>query len=70
VRQAIDDHRRWQRDLFDDLLTRDGHPDAATTASLLVVLADGVLVAGELDNPRDLTERTREAVTRIVRARR
>jgi AcrR family transcriptional regulator len=69
VRQAIDDHRRWFRDLLRDLLEADHHPDPGRTADILVVLGDGLLVSGELDDPQRLATLTRDAVTRVVARR-
>jgi AcrR family transcriptional regulator len=66
VRRAIDDHRRWLRDLFHRLLVADGHPDPDTTADILMLLADGILVAGELDDPTPLRTLGREALTHIL----
>jgi len=69
VRQAIDAHRRWLRDLFRELLAADDHPDPTRTADILVVLVDGVLVGGELDDPAKLPALARDAVTRVLDAR-
>jgi len=66
VRKAVDDHRRWNRDLPRELLAADGHPDAARTADILVVLGDGLLVSGELDDPTELAALTRDAVARVL----
>lgn len=66
VRQAIADHRRWLRGLLRDLLAADGHPDPTRTADLLVVLADGLLVSGELDDPARVRALGREAVARLL----
>lgn len=68
VRQAIDDHRRWVRDRFRVLLVADGHPDPDRAADILVVLNDGLLVAGDLDDPADLPALIRDAVTRVLDA--
>jgi AcrR family transcriptional regulator len=67
VRKAVDDHRRWNRDLLRELLAADGHPDAARTADVLVVLSDGLLVSGELDDPTELAALTHDAVARVLR---
>jgi AcrR family transcriptional regulator len=66
VRKAIDDHRRWLRGLFRDLLADDGNPDPGSTADILMLITDGLLVAGELDDPARLRTVAREAVLRTV----
>ncbi|HEY3141791.1 MAG TPA: TetR/AcrR family transcriptional regulator [Acidimicrobiales bacterium] len=68
VRQAIADHRRWNRDLLRDLLAADGHPEPARTADILIVLGDGLLVSGELDDPKAVPAVTRDAVRRVLDA--
>lgn len=70
VRKAVDDHRRWNRDLLRDRLAADGHPDPTRTADILVVLGDGLLVSGDLDDPSELPALTRDAVTRVLDVRR
>lgn len=66
VRQAIADHRRWFHDLLYGLLLADGHPDAARTAEMLVVLRDGLVVGGHLDDPTAVRALVREATTRLI----
>jgi AcrR family transcriptional regulator len=66
VRKAIDEHRRWYRSLLRGLLEADGHPDPGRTADILVVLADGLLVGGDLDDPSELSALTGEAVARVL----
>lgn len=66
VRQAIDEHRRWLGSLFRDLLTADRHPDPGKTATILVLLRDGLLVGAHLDHTAHLTALTKEAVTRAL----
>lgn len=66
VRQAIDDHRRWMRGLFHDLLVAGGHPDADRTAGILMLLRDGLVVGFDLDDPSTLRATAREAVTRAL----
>ncbi|MBO4256659.1 TetR/AcrR family transcriptional regulator [Streptomyces griseorubiginosus] len=65
VRQAIADHRRWLRDLYRELLTGEGHPDAERTADMLMLLRDGLSVGLDLDDPvrvRAAVEETLAAV--------
>jgi AcrR family transcriptional regulator len=66
VRKAVDNHRRWNRALLRELLAADGHPDPARTADILVVLGDGLLVSGDLDDATKLAALTRDAVARVL----
>jgi AcrR family transcriptional regulator len=68
VRKAIDDRRRWTREIFHDLLVAAGHPDSDQAADILVVLNDGLLVAGDLDQPDDLPALIHDAVARVLDA--
>ena len=70
VRKAVDDHRRWNRDFLQGLLNAAGHPDPTTTADILVLIGDGLLVSGELDDPSDLPALIRDAVARVLHVRR
>lgn len=66
VRKAIDDHRRWFRELLRDLMATDGHPDPVRTADMLVVLWDGLLISGHVDDSTELSAVTRDALTRMI----
>jgi AcrR family transcriptional regulator len=66
VRQAIDEQRQWQRDLLRGLLGAYGSPDPETTADVLTVAGDGLLVASHLDRPANLRRLIRETVLRIL----
>jgi AcrR family transcriptional regulator len=66
VRQTIADYRRWTRGLFRDLLTAAGHPDAERTATILMMIRDGVVVGSDLDDPQALRPAIREAVSRFL----
>lgn len=70
VRQAIDDHRRWKRDLLRALLAKDGHPDPDRAADTLTVLGDGLLISGHLDKPDNFPELIRATVTAVLDAAR
>lgn len=67
VRQAIDARRAWYHDSLRKLLTADGDPTPAMTASLLVALSDGLLEAAYLDDPEDVPALVREALERLTR---
>jgi AcrR family transcriptional regulator len=66
VRRAVDEHRRWLRAQFRDLLAAEGHPDPRRTADILVLLVDGVLVGSELDSPTRVRTTTRAALTQLL----
>ena len=66
VRQAIDDHRRWFRELLRGLLAANGQSDPVRTADILIVLWDGLLISGHVDDSTELSALTRDAVTRML----
>jgi AcrR family transcriptional regulator len=70
VRQAIDEHRRWFRGVLQELVAAHGHPNPARTADILVALWDGLLVSGHMDGSGELQALTRDAVARVLDARR
>lgn len=70
VRQAIEEHRRWKRDLLIELLARDGYQDPERTADILTALGDGLLIASHLDKPTNLRELIHDAMTAVLDARR
>ncbi|QFY07596.1 TetR family transcriptional regulator [Nonomuraea phyllanthi] len=67
VRQAIAEHRRWNRDLYRDLLAADGHPDAERTADILLLLRDGIAVGFEQEDHATVRTATEEALARVLR---
>jgi AcrR family transcriptional regulator len=66
VRQAIETHRRWKRDLLVELLTQDGHPTPDRTADILTALSDGLLVTSHLDKPPNLRTLIHTAMTAVL----
>ena len=68
VRQAIDKHRRWHRDLLRRLLAETRHLDPDVTADILVALWDGLLVAGHVDDPSRIRLLARQAVAGVLSA--
>jgi AcrR family transcriptional regulator len=66
VREVVADHRRWFKGLLQELLTAMGHPDAAETAGMLVLLRDGVVMGANLDDPDEIRGLIRAAVTRLL----
>jgi AcrR family transcriptional regulator len=67
VRRTIADYRRWNHKLFHDLLTQAGHPDPERTATVLMMIRDGIVVGSDLDDPAALRPHIRHAVTLILR---
>jgi AcrR family transcriptional regulator len=66
VRRAVAEHRRWFRGLLEELLVAAGHPSPARTAAMLVALRDGLVIAGDLDDPADTRAALRTAVERLI----
>jgi AcrR family transcriptional regulator len=66
VRLVIAEHRRWFRDLLRELLTSARHPDAERTADLLVVLRDGLVIGGHLDDAEAIRAGISTTLTRIL----
>ncbi|PJJ61361.1 TetR/AcrR family transcriptional regulator [Compostimonas suwonensis] len=52
ARLVVDEHRRWFHDSLEELLTDAGNADPAAAAEQLVLLRDGAMVSGYLDDPR------------------
>ncbi|MCW6004012.1 TetR/AcrR family transcriptional regulator [Micromonospora sp. CPCC 205371] len=67
VRQTIADYRRWSHTLFRDLLADIGHPDTDRTATILMMIRDGIVVGSDLDDPQALRAAIGEAVCRALR---
>ncbi|UBU12589.1 TetR/AcrR family transcriptional regulator [Nonomuraea gerenzanensis] len=51
VRKAVEAHRRWNRTTFEQLVAPLGLPDPAAVADDLMLVRDGAMVAGYLDQP-------------------
>lgn len=66
VRQVVAAHRAWFHGVLRDLLAAAGHPDADRTATMLVLLRDGLVVASDLDGVGDIRPLVREAVSRVL----
>ncbi|MFT7841195.1 TetR family transcriptional regulator [Saccharothrix sp. BKS2] len=62
VRAVIDDHRAWFLGVLRDLAADLGHPDPDHAARVLVLLRDGALGGGDLDDPTVVRETLRRAV--------
>jgi AcrR family transcriptional regulator len=67
VRQVVASHRNWLRTLFGDLLARLGHPDPESAAGALLMLYDGAMAAGYLDDTTAAHKTLLDAV-RLIRS--
>lgn len=66
VHAAVVEHRTWLEAVARRALERTGHPDAAGAARTFMMLRDGAMVAGYLDDPRRASEGLRAAVEALV----
>jgi AcrR family transcriptional regulator len=66
VHVAVVEHRAWLEGVARRALDRTGHPDAAGAARTFMMLRDGAMVAGYLDDPRRASEGLRAAVESLV----
>ncbi|MGW3966892.1 TetR/AcrR family transcriptional regulator [Amycolatopsis sp. NPDC005003] len=62
VRQVIDDHRQWFFDVLREEVATLGHPEPDHAARVLVLLRDGALHGGELDDADEVRTTLRRAV--------
>ncbi|WP_370962028.1 TetR/AcrR family transcriptional regulator [Amycolatopsis sp. cg9] len=62
VRKVIDDHRQWFFEVLRDEAAASGHPDPGHAARVLVLLRDGALHGGELDDAETVRATLRRAV--------
>lgn len=63
VRVAVAEHRAWFEQTMRSLAAQAGHPHPKYAAGVLVLLHDGALAAGELDDPAQV----RKTLHRVVR---
>lgn len=61
VRQVVEDHRAWFFGVLRDLAAGLDHPDPEHAARVLVLLRDGALHGGALDDPATVRETLRRA---------
>jgi AcrR family transcriptional regulator len=62
VRKVINDHRSWFFEVLREEAAATGHPDPEHAARVLVLLRDGALHGGELDNAEAVRTTLRRAV--------
>ncbi|ACU34388.1 TetR/AcrR family transcriptional regulator [Actinosynnema pretiosum subsp. pretiosum] len=66
VRAVVDDHRRWFAGRLRDLAAEAGCQDPDHVARVLVLLRDGALSGGDLDDPALVRATLRRAVEAVV----
>jgi AcrR family transcriptional regulator len=66
VREAIDDYRVWLEGVFVELLTEAEHPGPAGAAGALVLLRDGAMVGGYLDDAAVVEAHLRAAISVLL----
>jgi len=66
VRRVVAVHRAWFQGVLRDLLAAGEHPDPARTATMLMMLRDGLVVAGGLDDVAEPRALIRTAVSRVI----
>jgi AcrR family transcriptional regulator len=66
VRQAVRAFREWFHDMLLELLTAAGHPDPAGAARRLVIVRDGTMVGGYLDDHREVLASLGAAVDEVI----
>ncbi|WIV55876.1 TetR/AcrR family transcriptional regulator [Amycolatopsis nalaikhensis] len=62
VRKVIDDHRQWFFSVLRAEAEEVGHPEPDHAARVLILLRDGALHGGELDDAKTVRETLRRAV--------
>ncbi|WP_214323704.1 TetR/AcrR family transcriptional regulator [Nonomuraea sediminis] len=67
VRRLVASHRDWTRALFQELLTRVDHADPESAAGALLMLYDGAMAAGYLDDTTAAHKTLLDAV-RLIRS--
>lgn len=68
VHVAVVEHRTWLESVARRALERSGHPDPAAAARTFMMLRDGAMVAGYLDDPGHAADGLRVAVETLVTA--
>jgi AcrR family transcriptional regulator len=66
VRQTVQAFRTWFHDILLQLLASTGHPDPAGAARRLVILRDGTMVGGYLDDHREVLASLATAVNAVI----
>ncbi|SDL80439.1 DNA-binding transcriptional regulator, AcrR family [Nonomuraea maritima] len=68
VRKAVDAHRRWMLGQFAELAAEAGAEDADAAARQLMILRDGAMVNGYLNDPTSVADSLKAAFTSVITA--
>ncbi|MET9291070.1 helix-turn-helix domain-containing protein [Streptomyces sp. NPDC003077] len=68
VRVCVAEHRSWFRGVLREVVSQTGHPDPERVARALMVLRDGAMSGGYLDDQHDVARTLREAAESILDA--
>ncbi|GGZ03385.1 TetR/AcrR family transcriptional regulator [Streptomyces olivaceoviridis] len=66
VRRCVAEHRRWFLGVLRDAADAAGHPEPEDLARTLVVLRDGAMAGGYLDDLGDVAETLRKTTERLL----
>jgi AcrR family transcriptional regulator len=66
VRRVVAAHRAWFRGVLLDLLTDARHRNPERTATMLIMLRDGIVVRSDIDDPAETRDVVRDAVSRVL----
>lgn len=66
VRQVVRVHRSWFRATLSELLVEAGHADPDRTAGMLILVRDGIVVGGSLDDARAVRALIRDTAIRVL----
>jgi AcrR family transcriptional regulator len=68
VRKVVAEHRAWYREMFAGMLSRMGVADTAQAADEVMMLRDGAMVSGSLDEPSRVAGALERAIFAVVDA--
>ncbi|MDA3643536.1 TetR/AcrR family transcriptional regulator [Saccharopolyspora indica] len=66
VRRAVDAHRRWMHGEFAEIAAEAGAIDVDSTSRQLMILRDGAMVNGYLDDPKPVDESLAAAFISVI----
>ena len=68
IRVVVERHRQWTRDLFAELAGDAGAVDARATSGQVMMLRDGAMVGGYLEDPQDVAAELQSAFSAVISA--